>query len=625
MECCARCRAAPAFEASPASNAAAAAAARWEGGRRRLRLGTRASAGSQLGLSSESQGAIKLRSSIRRCPAFVTTGTVCSDRCECRSVGTLNGLGSSASKFLYCTQRKHARSSRVSAAEQLEDLALEGDGAVAYHDDNLGSDESSLHDEFLRSPSTDMQAGDFRRELIILAAPAILGQAIDPLAQLMETAYIGRLGPVELASAGVSVSIFNSISKLFNMPLLSITTSFVAEDISKSPSRKLVPDMKCLEVNGGNTRLYDETEERERLPSVSSALVLAAGIGALEALALFWGSGLFLRMMGISAASPMRIPAEHFLRLRALGAPANVVTLAVQGVFRGFKDTTTPLFCVGVGNISAVILFPVLMYSLRLGVSGAAIATVASQYIATFLLLWRLSRRAVLLPPKILELDFSGYIKSGGLLLGRTLSVLFTMTLATSMAARQGPLAMAAHQICLQVWLAVSLLSDALALSAQALIASSFAKCDYERVKGITYYVLKTGVFVGVALAVILGSSFGSLAGLFTKDIEVQRIARTVILFVSASQPINALAFVFDGLHYGVSDFSYSALSMMLIGAVSSLALLYAPPIFGLPGVWFGLTLLMSLRMAAGFLRLQWKTGPWWFLQQGNHIREVAS
>lgn len=35
------------------------------------------------------------------------------------------------------------------------------------------------------------------------------------------------------------------------------------------------------------------------------------------------------------------------------------------------------------------------------------------------------------------------------------------------MATRQGPLAMAAHQICLQVWLAVSLLTDALAASGQ--------------------------------------------------------------------------------------------------------------------------------------------------------------
>ncbi|XP_020426409.1 protein DETOXIFICATION 45, chloroplastic-like [Prunus persica] len=70
----------------------------------------------------------------------------------------------------------------------------------------------------------------------MLSLPAILGQAIDPLAQLMETAYIGRLGSVELASAGISMNIFNYISKLFNIPLLSVATSFVAEDLAKSES-----------------------------------------------------------------------------------------------------------------------------------------------------------------------------------------------------------------------------------------------------------------------------------------------------------------------------------------------------------------------------------------------------
>lgn len=35
-------------------------------------------------------------------------------------------------------------------------------------------------------------------ELIMLSLPAIVGQAIEPLAQLMETAYIGRLGKLFL-------------------------------------------------------------------------------------------------------------------------------------------------------------------------------------------------------------------------------------------------------------------------------------------------------------------------------------------------------------------------------------------------------------------------------------------
>lgn len=43
----------------------------------------------------------------------------------------------------------------------------------------------------------------------------------------------------------------------------------------------------------------------------------------------------------------MRSPAKRFLSLRALGAPAVVVSLALQGVFRGFKDTKTPVLCLG--------------------------------------------------------------------------------------------------------------------------------------------------------------------------------------------------------------------------------------------------------------------------------------
>lgn len=43
-------------------------------------------------------------------------------------------------------------------------------------------------------------------------------------------------GVLELAAAGVSLSIFNVTSKLFNIPLLSVATSFVAEDISQSLS-----------------------------------------------------------------------------------------------------------------------------------------------------------------------------------------------------------------------------------------------------------------------------------------------------------------------------------------------------------------------------------------------------
>ncbi|KAL2936898.1 Protein DETOXIFICATION 45 chloroplastic [Bienertia sinuspersici] len=396
----------------------------------------------------------------------------------------------------------------------LEDTAEEG---TLEKDDSInGLSESVLQ------PPNQLPPQNVKRELIMLSLPAVASQAIDPLAQLMETAYIGILGPVQLASAGVSMSIFNIISKLFNMPLLSVATSFVAEDIAKSSS------------DG------DKGFKRKQLSSVSTALSLAVGIGIFEALALIFGTGSFLSLMGVSPDSPMREPAQRFLSLRALGAPAVVLSLALQGVLRGFKDTKTPM-----------------------GVTGAATATVVSQYIGSFLMLWQLSKRAVFL-------------------LGRTLAVLITMTIGTSMAARQGPLSMAAHQICLQVWLAVSLLTDALAASGQALVASSLSSGDYKTVKELTNFLLKVGIVTGTTLALILGPSFGSLANFFTKDSAVLQIVKSGTWFVSASQPLNALAFIFDGLHYGASDFPYAAYSMMLVGVISSSVLLYASSVIGL-------------------------------------------
>lgn len=37
-------------------------------------------------------------------------------------------------------------------------------------------------------------------------------------------------GSAELAAVGVSGAVFNLVSKLFNVPLLNVTTSFVAEE-----------------------------------------------------------------------------------------------------------------------------------------------------------------------------------------------------------------------------------------------------------------------------------------------------------------------------------------------------------------------------------------------------------
>uniref|UniRef100_M1ARH6 DNA-damage-inducible protein f n=1 Tax=Solanum tuberosum TaxID=4113 RepID=M1ARH6_SOLTU len=167
-------------------------------------------------------------------------------------------------------------------------------------------------------------------DIVSIALPAALALASDPITSLVDTAFVGHLGSVELAAVGISVSVFNLISKLFNVPLLNVTTSFVAEEqalIAKDSS----PD----------------SQSKILLPSVSTSLLLALGLGIVEAVGLFVGSGFLMNTMGISVDSPMREPAEQFLTMRAFGAPPVVIALAAQGTFRGFKDTKTPLYAVG--------------------------------------------------------------------------------------------------------------------------------------------------------------------------------------------------------------------------------------------------------------------------------------
>ncbi|XP_020219007.1 protein DETOXIFICATION 44, chloroplastic [Cajanus cajan] len=447
-------------------------------------------------------------------------------------------------------------------------------------------------------------------EIVLIALPAALALAADPIASLIDTAFVGHIGAVELAAVGVSASVFNLVSKAFNVPLLNITTSFVAEEQALMRKEE---EFSPSDENG-------KYQSKKLLPSVSTSLALAATLGIAETVALTLGSGILMNIMGIPADSPMRGPAEQFLTLRAFGAPAIVLALAAQGTFRGFLDTKTPLYAVGAGNFLNAVLDPILIFFLGLGVSGAAVATVISEYLIAFILLWKLSGEVLLVPSEFDGRKIFSYLKSGGLLTARTLAVFITITLSTSVAAKQGPVAMAGHQICMQVWLSISLITDALALAGQALLASCYSLRDYERARLIIYRVIQIGLGLGITLSFTLFFGFGAFSGLFSTDSEVLDVAQSGILFVAGSQPVNALAFVIDGIYYGVSDFGYAAYSMVLVGLVSSTFLLVAAPA-GLPGVWTGLFIFMALRVLAGVWRLSSKTGPWdtiWYTDEAE-------
>lgn len=520
---------------------------------------------------------------------------------------------------------------------------------------------------FFRDLRHVFKRDELGREIWGIAFPAALALAADPVASLIDTAFIGRLGPVEIAAVGVSIAIFNQASKVTIFPLVSITTSFVAEEetirktcasleedenpkkcsTKNTEMKELMPDdemLKKLERGSTNNREVKDlvptedfsattckstpifsskpkkvklSKERRHIPSASTALVLGGILGLLQTLFLIFGAKLLLSLMGIKSDSPMMTPARKYLTLRALGAPAVLLSLAMQGVFRGFKDTKTPLYATVAGDLTNIVLDPILIFVCGLGVSGAAIAHVLSQYLISLILLLRLMKQVNLLPPSCKDLQFRRFLKNGVLLLARVIAATICVTLAASMAARLGSIPMASFQVCLQVWMTSSLLADGLAVAGQAILASAFAEKDYDRAIAAGVRVLQMGFVLGMGLAVLVGVGLRFGSGVFSKDINVQHLIFVGIPFIAATQPINCLAFVLDGVNFGASDFAYSAYSMVTVSLISIASLFLLSKSNGYVGIWVALTIYMILRALVGLGRMGTGSGPWRFIREG--------
>ncbi|KAL7138500.1 hypothetical protein ABFS83_10G168500 [Erythranthe nasuta] len=479
-----------------------------------------------------------------------------------------------------------------------------------------------------KSPREIFKKDELGIEIAQIALPAALALTADPIASLVDTAFIGHIGPVELAAVGVAIAIFNQASKVAIFPLVSITTSFVAEEDAKTNSKG--EEYQNIEMVDKQSAVDNEKEEmipksemnsggvnKRHISSASSALIIGGALGLIQALILICTAKPLLSFMGVQSDSPMLKPALRYLTLRSLGAPAVLLSLAMQGVFRGLKDTKTPLYATMVGDVANIILDPIFIFVFGFGVSGAAIAHVISQYLITLILLVRLMKEVNLLPPTVEELQLSRFLKNGSLLLFRVIAATLCVTLAASLASKQGSISMAAFQICLQVWLATSLLADGLAVAGQAILANAFARNDYEKVTATASRVLQLGLILGLILSIVVAIILQFSSTLFTKDVNVLRLLQLGIPFVAVTQPINSLAFVFDGLNYGASDFAYSAYSMVSIAVLSIVCLFVLSSSNGFVGIWFALSIFMSLRAVAGFLRIGTTTGPWSFLRGG--------
>ena len=105
-----------------------------------------------------------------------------------------------------------------------------------------------------------------------------------------------------------------------------------------------------------------------------------------------------LPLVRLIAPSPELIePTALYLRIELLGGLPALLNMTMIGFFRGIGDTRTPLVVVLVVELLSVILAVLLIFGVagcpRLGIAGAALATVICRTVGTVIYLGLFLRR----------------------------------------------------------------------------------------------------------------------------------------------------------------------------------------------------------------------------------------
>lgn len=156
------------------------------------------------------------------------------------------------------------------------------------------------------------------REFVSISFPAFLQQAAVPIADIVDAAFLRRLGPGALGGVGVARASQAAVSKLYNSPLSKTTISLIASKYGAARSDSA-----------------SETEKEQLSAAVSTGLLLALTVGLVQLVVFTTLARPILGAMGVSRSSDMAESATSYMRVRALNAPASTLWLVSNGVFRG--------------------------------------------------------------------------------------------------------------------------------------------------------------------------------------------------------------------------------------------------------------------------------------------------
>ncbi|MEH6406254.1 MAG: MATE family efflux transporter, partial [Leeuwenhoekiella sp.] len=261
-----------------------------------------------------------------------------------------------------------------------------------------------------------------------------------------------------------------------------------------------------------------------------------------------------------------------------------------------------------------ILVFGVEGYIPAMNIQGAAYASLISQGIMAILaLILLISKTKISLKLKFpLHPELYRLIGMALNLFVRTIALNLALYLANSFATDYGASYIAAQTILINIWLFSAFFIDGYAAAGNILAGKLLGAKDYKGLWDLSKKVTVYGLIVAVFLMVLAVFLYKPLGLIFSKEPEV--IARYSALFfiVILMQPLNAIAFIFDGIFKGMGEMKYLRNVLLLATFFGFVPALFIGDYFGLKlyAVWIAFSVWMIIRGGALIIRFRKKFKP---------------
>jgi Na+-driven multidrug efflux pump len=148
---------------------------------------------------------------------------------------------------------------------------------------------------------------------------------------------------------------------------------------------------------------------------------------------------------------------------------------------------------------------------------------------------------------------FGLWLLSGNLF-ARTIALNACYYLGNRYATGYGQEYIGAHSIAMQIWLFSAFFIDGYAAAGSVLVGRLSGERKWTDMYRVSWQVVRMSVYIGAGLAVIYAAGYAYIGELFTTDAKVLSLFNGVFWMVVITQPINAVAFAFDGIYKGLGD-----------------------------------------------------------------------